>query len=246
MFLLVSALVGLVPLYYALLCIYRLTLHPLAKYTGPWQNAVSHWPQALQMSRGHAAFYVQHLHEHYGDIVRTAPDSLAFRSIKAVHDIYDRKANVIKTGWTDVSLAVNPTINTHAMNDRQAHAKRRRLLANAFSDSALRSLEHFIIDRIQAFCDIMAESKSAGDEVSSEKDNWSKPRDISVWANNLTLDVLGELCFGKSFEALEAGAHMTAELLITSSKINQLVSQTSIPPMLPTSPPTCTTNLTNL
>ena len=123
MLLVASTLAGLAITYYLLICIHRLTLHPLAKYPGPWQRAVSFWPQALSHIRGNAHVDIQQLHEKYGDVVRVAPDSLAFRSSKAVHEIYNRKANVIKTGWTDVSLAINPTISTHSLSDRPLHAK---------------------------------------------------------------------------------------------------------------------------
>ena len=47
---------------------------------------------------------------------------------------------------------------------------------------------------------------------------------MSEWSNNLTLDVLGELCFGKTFGAIEAGSHMVAELLLTSSWLNQALA----------------------
>ena len=224
MLLVASTLAGLAITYYLLICIHRLTFHPLAKYPGPWQRAVSFWPQALSHIRGNAHVDIQQLHEKYGDVVRVAPDSLAFRSSKAVHEIYNRKANVIKTGWTDVSLAINPTISTHSLSDRPLHAKRRRLLANAFSDSAIRNLEHFVIDRVNAFCQVMGTPKDMSDIKTSQKDNWSKPRDMSEWSNNLTLDVLGELCFGKTFGAIEAGSHMVAELLLTSSWLNQALA----------------------
>lgn len=216
----ISALLGAALLYAFLLSFYRLTLHPLAKYPGPKLNAVSEWPQAIFNIRGRAHIAQYQLHEKYGDVVRVAPNVLLFRTVKAAHDIYDRKANVIKAGWTDVALKINPSVSTHNLTDRQIHAKRRRMLANAFSDSALRNQEHLIIDRIQSFCEIMSEPNNAN----SEKKGWGQPRDMSTWANNLTLDVLGELCFGKTFGALEAGSHMIGELLVTSSAMNQAVS----------------------
>ena len=224
MLLFVLALAGLFLLYYLLACIYRLTVHPLAKYPGPWRRAVSYFPQAASHASGDSHVHVQALHEEFGDLVRIAPDALSFRSANAVHAIYDRKANVVKTGWTDVSMAINPTYNTHALSNRQLHSKRRRLLANAFSDSALKNLEHFVIDRVNTFNELMGQPKDARDADTTEKDNWSKPRDMSKWANNLTLDVLGELCFGKTFGALEAGTHMAAELLLATAWLSQALA----------------------
>lgn len=224
MLLIAFALAGLFLLYCLLTSIYRLTFHPLARFPSPWSRAVSHWPQALSAIRGNAHVDLQMLHEKYGDVVRIAPDTLSFRSANAVHDIYHRKADVIKTGLTDAILGCNPYYNTHTLNDRQIHAKRRRLLANAFSESALRGLEHFVIDRVDAFCEIMGTRKDTGDITNSEKDEWSKPRDMSHWANSLTIDVLGELCFGKTFGALEAGGHMAAQLLLSSTRLYQTLA----------------------
>ncbi len=222
MLLVASAVAGLFFVYCLIISIYRLIFHPLARHPGPWQRAVSHWQQALSAIQGDGHVDLLTLHETYGDVVRVAPDTLSCRSAKAVHDIYDRKANVIKTGWTDASLAVNPYYNTHTLNDTQIHAKRRRLLANAFSESALRGLEYFVIERVNAFCGIMGTPKDTSrDTTTSEKDSWSKPRDMSDWANNLTIDILGELCFGKTFGALEAGGHMVAELRLSSTRMYQ-------------------------
>jgi cytochrome P450 len=223
MYILITALLGAAFLYYAGLSIYRITLHPLAKYPGPLLNAISEWPQAIFNIQGKAHLKQYQLHQKYGNVVRVAPNVLLFGTANAAHEIYDRKANVIKTGWTDVSLEINPTKSTHVMNDRVAHAKRRRMLANCFSESALRNQEYLIIDRIKAWCGVMAESASTTD-VKAEKKGWGQARDMSVWANNLTLDVLGELCFGKTFGAIEAGTHMAGELLLSSASMNTAVS----------------------
>ena len=70
----------------------------------------------------------------------------------------------------------------------------------------------------------MGTAKVTNNIAVSAKDEWSKPRDMSDWANNLTIDILGELCFGKTFGALEAGGHMVAELLISSTRIYQCLA----------------------
>lgn len=141
-----------------------------------------------------------------------------------MRDIYrDRAANLIKTGWTDASLAVNPNHNTHALNDRDLHARRRRLLQFGFSENALKGLEPFVLDRVKAFCDHMGRlDKCAAPSV--EDEYWTQPKNLGTWANNLTLDVLGELCFGKSFGAMESGGSVISELLLSASKANLFVS----------------------
>src|SRR3954447_16242868 len=96
--------------------LYRLYFHPLAKYPGPFWAKLTQWPEAQSSWRGRRHLDLHAMHEKYGklglntsveksldadhwkgDIVRFAPNSLAFRTPGAIQDIYtDRKANVIK------------------------------------------------------------------------------------------------------------------------------------------------------
>ena len=174
------------------------------------------------MSRGDRHIDLQRAHQKYGDIVRTSPDSLSFRSPTAVHDIYNRKANVIKAGWVDVGRAINAVHNTHSIADRDLHSRRRRLLAFAFSEQALRNLESFVTDNIQIWLSYMSEPKTTTKD--SKENDWSKPHDIGIWSTNLTLDVLGDLCFGASFNAMQTGRHFIPRLLLASSFVQQCLA----------------------
>ena len=174
------------------------------------------------MSRGDRHIDLQRAHQRYGDIVRTAPNSLSFRSPTAVHEIYTRKANLIKAGWVDVGRATTAIHNTHSIADRDLHSRRRRLIAFAFSEGALRNLESFVIDNIQIWLSYMSEAKT---NTKEPKDNdWSKPHDMGVWSTNLTLDVLGDLCFGASFNSMQHGTHFIPSLLLASSSIQQCLA----------------------
>lgn len=162
-------------------------------------------------------------HEKYGDIVRFGPDRLSFRSAEGVHDIYgDRKVNVMKGGgFTDAAEAINRPVNTHSISDRSLHAKRRRLLANAFSEGALRNLEPFVIGTIREWINTIAQLQDSP----ADSKGWSVPRNMGVWSSNLTLDVLGELCFGKSFGAIKNGSHWASELLLGGTKFTSCIGQ---------------------
>jgi cytochrome P450 len=160
-------------------------------------------------------------HEQYGDIVRDGPNHLSFRSLEGIYDIYDRKANVVKGGgMTEASEQINRPPNTHSITNRELHAKRRRLLANAFSENALRNLEPFIVDTVQKWINALASPQGS----SSESKGWTEPKDMGVWSSNLTLDVLGELCFGNSFSAIEKGSSWVPELLMGSTKLAAMLA----------------------
>jgi len=63
-------------------------------------------------------------------------------------------------------------------------------MAHAFSEKALKSYEEDMIRQIGLFCQKLRESEG--------------PVNVANWCSYLTADVLGELCFGKSFGMLES------------------------------------------
>lgn len=112
-----------------------------------------------------------------------------------------------------MSLRSNPPASTHSVANRELHASKRRLLAHAFSDSALKGQEPYIVDTVRKWLDTIGDLNvyRAGAK------EWSRPKDMGVWSSNLTLDALGELCFGKSFQAIEKGSHWASQLLMGST-----------------------------
>lgn len=155
-----------------------------------------------------------------GDIVRFGPNKLSFRTTGALHDIYtDRRANMIKTGWTYAGLRINVGYTTHTISDRQLHAARRRLLNNAFAEGALKNLEKYVLERIRDWCDYISEPQEIPPQQQDEKSSpgWGKERDMGIWSTLLTVDVLGELCFGSNFGAMKDGYSYIMDLLISSA-----------------------------
>ncbi|OAP62347.1 hypothetical protein AYL99_04550 [Fonsecaea erecta] len=214
--------------YFFGLAIYRLYFHPLAKYPGPLLWKLTQWPEAKSAWTGRRHIDLQLLHEQYGDIVRFGPDKLSFRTAQAVYDIYtDRKANMIKTGWTHTGETINPGITTHVLSDRQLHAARRKLLNNAFSERAMNSLDKYMLERIRDWCAYLGQARDDNDDdAKPEKPaaTWGKERDMGQWSTLLTIDVLGELCFGASFNAMKTGACYIMDLLLSSARFQQQVS----------------------
>jgi cytochrome P450 len=128
---------------------------------------------------------------------------------------------MIKSGWTEVTLKMNPTATTQTHSDRTVHAARRRLLNNAFSESALKGLEKYILVRLREWCDRLGEPKENDDKRSG----WSKEKDLSHWANLFTIDVLGDLCFGADFAAMRTGNNIFAQLIMSFTRFQDWVSQ---------------------
>ena len=166
---------------------------------------------------------LQEAHSIYGDIVRWGPNKLSFRSAEAVHDIYfDRKANIIKGGgFVEVASRANPPPSTQTTVDREVHAARRRILNHAFSDSALKAMEYLILDTVTKWLNALSDSSAPLQEKSK---GWGQPKDMGRWTSNLTIDVLGELCFGKSFNAIEKGSSWIPGILIASARASVCVA----------------------
>jgi cytochrome P450 len=79
-----------------------------------------------------------------------------------------------------------------ASNDAD-HARMRRCINHAFSDQALRSQEPIIGSYITLLISKLQSREQDG-----------VPVDIMRYVNYATFDILGDLCFGESFNALES------------------------------------------
>lgn len=80
--------VVLVAIPYAFVIIYRLTLHPLARFPGPELAAVNRWYEFHWdvVHPGKLVFKLQRLHEKHGPIVRITPRELHIQD----SDFYDK------------------------------------------------------------------------------------------------------------------------------------------------------------
>ncbi|KAK5050762.1 hypothetical protein LTR84_003321 [Exophiala bonariae] len=234
---LLPTLIALATILYIIgVALYRLYFHPLAKYPGPFWAKLTQWPEAQSSWRGRRHLDLHAMHEKYGDVVRLAPNSLAFRTPGAIHDIYtDRNANVIKTGWTETARKLNPYPSSQVISDRKLHAARRKLLNQAFSVSAINSMEQYVLKTIRTWCEYLQEPpavEAAPNKGDKATGGWSRERDIAVWSNLLTLDVLGELCFGASFGAMKAGRTYIADLVLGSGRMILVLSSLPIRDLL--------------
>jgi hypothetical protein len=137
--------------------------------------------------------------------VRYGPNSLSINTNTALKTIYGHKANVKKSQFYSVFPPTKDTFNTHSSIDKGSHARKRRVLSHAFSDSAIKSMEKYILANVRTFTSNLAAKpiSNSWSETPAEKGHWSVARNIADWCNYLTFDVMGDLCFGKAFEMLE-------------------------------------------
>ena len=69
----------------------------------------------------------------------------------------------------------------------------------------MKSAEEFILAHSDRWCDLLAERDS--------ENEWSTPKNMAKWCDYLIFDILGDLCFGKSFNSKEPQGEQFREIL---------------------------------
>ncbi|KAL8777895.1 MAG: hypothetical protein Q9213_007662 [Squamulea squamosa] len=130
-----------------------------------------------------------------GFLLSKVPNCLLFNTPKAFRAIYGSKANVKKGRFYATYPQKAGIFNTWE-SDHAEHARKRRILNAAFSDKALRTYEPFMIQHVDRWCELL---------LDGARYEWSSPKDMADWSDYLIFDILGELCYAKSFGLKESG-----------------------------------------
>jgi hypothetical protein len=162
-----------------------------------------------------------------GPVVRLGPNLLSFNTNTALKQIYGHKSNVRKSDFYSAFPANKHTFNVHSAIDKSLHARKRRVISHAFADSAIKSMEKYVIANIDLACDLIAEDVKKGQDQPwspiEEKGGWSIPRNVANWADWLTFDIMGDLVFGKAFGMLEAPQNRFAVDLVSNAARRHLI-----------------------
>lgn len=132
------------------------------------------------------------LHKTYGDVVRIAPDQLAFSDGAAWQDIMGhRKRGQGENGKDPIFWKANQHSVISA--DRENHTRMRRTLAHGFSAHSMMEQQPLIQGYVDLLIKKLRENCADG----------SKPVEMTSWYNYTTFDVIGDLAFGEPFGCLE-------------------------------------------
>ncbi|MCJ1309092.1 hypothetical protein MMC25_002747 [Agyrium rufum] len=137
--------------------------------------------------------------------------------------IYGFKSNVRKDDFYSAFPVTKGAYSTHSAIDKQVHARKRRVLSAGFGDAAMRGAEDIMVKVIEIFC-----TQLGKDEMVSppEEGGWSKAKNMAKWTNYLSYDVLGELCYGKSFDTLTSDTNRFAiDLVGMASRYHYINAQ---------------------
>ncbi|KAF2760253.1 cytochrome P450 [Pseudovirgaria hyperparasitica] len=212
-----------ITIYLGSIAVYNLYFHPLAKFPGPKWHAISHLAYCHKLIRGTWPFDVLLLHEKYGDVVRVAPNELAFSTPEAWKDIAGHRTG----GGEELSkyegfYKINPIEASNIVTaSREEHGKLRRELAHGFSEKSMREQEPMIGKYIDLLIQRLHENCIKG------------PVNLGAWYNFTTFDVIGDLAFGEPFGCLESSEyHPWVKMILESARLGTVLQATYYFPIL--------------
>ncbi|KAL2826293.1 cytochrome P450 [Aspergillus cavernicola] len=175
---------------YISMLFYRAFWHRLSGFPGPVLARLSNfYVTALSAKRLHLYEEVEKLHQQYGDYVRLGPTELSISDPQAAKALYSGQAKVSKGPWYTV---LEPRVSLLMSRDKKEHARRRKVWDQGFSSKALRDYE----PRVSHYTEQLL--AAIGERVGG-------PMDMASWFNYYSLDVMGDLSFGKPFNMLIDG-----------------------------------------
>lgn len=108
--------------------------------------------------------------------------------------IYGQGCNTRKASGYAPHPYFPKVFNTHNCIDKDMHSRKRRIVSQAFSETAIASSERYIIDHVRSFCD--------GLLVSASDKGWSEPVDMALWSKSALEVGCGHLLISRFSELL--------------------------------------------
>ncbi|KAF2122857.1 putative benzoate 4-monooxygenase cytochrome P450 [Lophiotrema nucula] len=170
--------------YSACVAIYNVTFHPLAKFPGPKIRGAFKFPMLWSLFKGSSVRETKAFHDTYGRVVRIAPDHLSFNTARAFKDIYGTRPGKKQLPKDDECDA--------------DHARIRKTISYAFSDTALREQEQLLTAHTTHLVQKLKELIKGVDDGRVN---------MMDYYNFLTFDVIGDLCLGEPFGAIASGEY---------------------------------------
>lgn len=97
-------------------------------------------------------------------------------------DIYGHGKNIKKSKAYGPLVVLPGAFNTNTAIDKSVHSRKRRLVGQGFTETALRSAEPFIRNHLRNWCASLVEINIDGQQPAND---WSEPKDISILSENI-------------------------------------------------------------
>lgn len=173
--------------------IYNAYLNPLKKVPGSFLWSISPIPLLFMSWSDTPHKKILALHQKYGGVVRTSPNSVSCLHATAWKEVYGHRKlgqleNLKHPGFVaEVAAGIIGA-------DTETHAHQRHLLAPAFSAQGMQRQEPLIRHHVDHLFRCFEEHRVEGRSI-----------DLSKWFNFFSFDIIGDLSFGESFGNMERG-----------------------------------------
>ncbi|KAI9658000.1 MAG: hypothetical protein M1821_002660 [Bathelium mastoideum] len=142
-----------------------------------------------------------------GPFVRFGPNRVSVNTAEGLMKIYGGSANTQKSTYYHVFNDVFKGDSSLTTVDHDTHARKKRVVSSALSDSSVRSMEELVLRNIRKFTERLGEASqllsTSAEPEDPENAEWSSPKDMTAWADYLSFDIMGDICFSGSFEMLD-------------------------------------------
>ena len=191
---------------------YRLFFHPLRKIPGPKHFAVSGIPLIVENHLlGYFPKKVLKYHEKYGYMVRTGPNSISISGTIGWPEVFghSRGGRPEFGKWNDFYQLGDKTNVSLFTANREDHRRERRVVAHAFSDTAIKGQEALIMEYVDKLFAHLRKHAAQG-----------TPTDVVKWYNFTTFDIIGDLALGESFHCLDqSDYHPWVSMIFTGIRV---------------------------
>ncbi|OLL24371.1 Isotrichodermin C-15 hydroxylase [Neolecta irregularis DAH-3] len=186
---------GPILFYFVTLCVYRIFFHPLAKFPGPFLSKITPLYHTYLTIRGDRHLVLEKYHKKYGDIFRMGPNELSIADASAIKEIYGHGKRLLKPAFYDAMNTPAHQYNIFSERNIAKNSRKRRIISSVMAAKNMVQMEWVMIEKTDLLCEKMRR------EIKAE--GGSKIYDISSYLDFLTFDIMGVLCFGKSFQMIE-------------------------------------------
>lgn len=174
--------------------IYRISpFHPLSHVPGPFLPRLSSLWLTYHAWIGDEASVVHAVHEKYGPVVRTGPNSVDISDGAALANIYTDKGGFGKTDFY-ANFDIDGHKSIFSETDPANRASRAKAVAVLFSTSSLRQGQDVIYECVNRFVERLNECK---------KTSKGRPVNILNLTRGLAVDAVSSYLLGKSYGALD-------------------------------------------
>jgi hypothetical protein len=150
------------------LVIFPFVASPLRPIPGPKAYAVTKWRLALDDYQGTRTRVIHALHKQYGTAVRISPNEVSFSSLSALRTIYGAGSGFERTDFYRM-FDVYGRQNLFTFAESKKHGDRKKILAHAYSKSAVLSptaiAKDLIEENAKSYLRLIEQEREAASEI---------------------------------------------------------------------------------